>query len=900
MGRRGNHADSQGRSDPVLVDVHETATGGLRRRIPLRGLSETMRSTVYRTSPSLAFSGDGTQLALAITPGTFSTAGTRLSPGPREAHAFIWNVADGRELFHDVTPYPHASSLYARAAPSRDGVSLALSHAHFDSATPGSSARYRGKLRVVDVPGGRERMHVTSAEFYATPTISPDGRLVAIIAETYSVAGSNSGRLKVFDVETGQARTNFPEQAMDASLVRFSPTGLLAVIATDRNSAPNLVLCDLQAGRAVATEPLPAAFSFINVLAFSPDGRFLIIAARQGPACQVRELPSGRLVQELSLKAAGSEAIAVRSSDESLVTIDRFGNVREWDLPSARPGSLDSGRVLDQAGDVALAAGGREVVAVKEGDDSVPGGHFFIHNAATGQVLRQFAGRGLATTCPTGASVRSRSGAQGSRLALAIFKPNRRDVDHLEVWDSASGQRLLSLDADALGGGLWSPVWMFDAQALDAAGTRLAVRIQGVESPSGEGGRDVRGSGVSVVALPSGQLIRRIPGAFEGLMLSPDGRLLALGSSEVTAGGERRARIDLVDPDSGRVAVSLRGGLSRAHAIAFSPDGRRLAACEGYATSLVVADSPSRVEVWDLSAGASQAPVHLDGHRRSLAALEFSADGRRLATLAMRDGRTECEVKLWDLSNGRDLVTWPVSGGRPMGLEFDPDGRRLRVLLSGFPRRDARVILFDAAPLPPEVEAIELVDRLTGKTQLNSELAANVEAEPGVDPAVRAAALEVISRRRENCANLMARTRSWLGVAAAERTPELLRRALAYAERAAALVADLNAADLATLGETRYRNGQAAECLALCASAWRSGKRIRRCFPRSASSEPWPSSPWPKRSWTTTPSPAALDDYRARRAQASAGSAARPPDDPLLAEAEALLRDAPGVPRPPT
>jgi hypothetical protein len=45
---------------------------------------------------------------------------------------------------------------------------------------------------------------------------------------------------------------------------------------------------------------------------------------------------------------------------------------------------------------------------------------------------------------------------------------------------------------------------------------------------------------------------------------------------------------------------------------------------------------------------------------------------------------------------------------------------------------------------------------------------------------------------------------------------------------------------------------------------------------------------------------AALDQYRARRAQESAGSAARPPDDPLLAEAEAVLREAPGVPRPPT
>ena len=107
---------------------------------------------------------------------------------------------------------------------------------------------------------------------------------------------------------------------------------------------------------------------------------------------------------------------------------------------------------------------------------------------ATGQVLRQFVRQGPGNYC-----VQHRSqhpfevSAQGSRLALLLFKPNRQDVDHLEVWDTASGQRLLSLDEDALGGRLWSPVWMYNSQALDAAGTRLAVRIQLMESrPDGE------------------------------------------------------------------------------------------------------------------------------------------------------------------------------------------------------------------------------------------------------------------------------------------------------------------------------------------------------------------------------------------------------------------------------
>ena len=263
----------------------------------------------------------------------------------------------------------------------------------------------------------------------------------------------------------------------------------------------------------------------------------------------------------------------------------------------------------------------------------------------------------------------------------------------------------------------------------------------------------------------------------------------------------------------------------------------------------------------------------------------------------MRDGRTECELKLWDLASGRDLVTWPVSGGRPMGLAFDPDGHRLRVLLSGYPTLDARVVLFDAAPLAPEVEAIDLVDRLTGETQLNSELAANVEAEPGLDPAVRAAALEVISRRQENCAALMEEARYWLGVAAAERTPELMRRALAYAERAAALVADLNAADLATLGEARYRNGQLAECLAplrQCLTlreqdqAVLSEERFLRALAFIAMAE--------AKLGHRALAQAALDDYRARRARELAGSKAKPPDDPLLAEAEAVLSRGPRVP----
>ena len=123
---------------------------------------------------------------------------------------------------------------------------------------------------------------------------------------------------------------------------------------------------------------------------------------------------------------------------------------------------------------------------MKEGDDSAPGGHFAVHDAATGKVLRQFVRQGPGNYAFVPVEHPFDVSARGSRLALRLFKPNLLDVDHLEVWDTASGQRLQSLGGDALGGSLCSPVWMYNSQALDAAGTRLAVRIERVESRRGD------------------------------------------------------------------------------------------------------------------------------------------------------------------------------------------------------------------------------------------------------------------------------------------------------------------------------------------------------------------------------------------------------------------------------
>ena len=88
------------------------------------------------------------------------------------------------------------------------------------------------------------------------------------------------------------------------------------------------------------------------------------------------------------------------------------------------------------------------------------------------------------------------------------------------------------------------------------------------------------------------------------------------------------------------------------------------------------------------------------GHRYPVQALAFSPDGRRLASSAAFEARDDAEVKLWDVITGRALLTLPATGwSGPGGLAFTPDGHRLSVISMVGPNRIATVQVWDATPV---------------------------------------------------------------------------------------------------------------------------------------------------------------------------------------------------------
>jgi WD40 repeat protein len=142
----------------------------------------------------------------------------------------------------------------------------------------------------------------------------------------------------------------------------------------------------------------------------------------------------------------------------------------------------------------------------------------------------------------------------------------------------------------------------------------------------------------------------------EALAFGRQGELLAVAGIDWLATGGTDGAVhvwDVVQP--GRVAA-LPGG---ARALAFHPDGRRLAA----------ASLGLSVRVWDVRSGGLLR--ELTGHDDAVTCVAYSPDGRWLAS-----GSDDRTVRLWDVESGAPRGVTELDT-QVKTLCFAPDGRSL-------------------------------------------------------------------------------------------------------------------------------------------------------------------------------------------------------------------------------
>jgi WD40 repeat protein/tRNA A-37 threonylcarbamoyl transferase component Bud32 len=152
--------------------------------------------------------------------------------------------------------------------------------------------------------------------------------------------------------------------------------------------------------------------------------------------------------------------------------------------------------------------------------------------------------------------------------------------------------------------------------------------------------------------------VRQLP------IINPSGTQLASPDTD-----ERT--INVWDVTTGTMIAALRGHEGPVLALAYRPDGKRLASSSADKT----------IRLWEPASGKQVAVLR--GHEQRVEWLSFSSDGERICSLDGQSGR------LWDATRGRSIadLAGPV---REMTAVFTPDGQRLVIGL------DRQLCLFDA------------------------------------------------------------------------------------------------------------------------------------------------------------------------------------------------------------
>jgi serine/threonine protein kinase/WD40 repeat protein len=232
----------------------------------------------------------------------------------------------------------------------------------------------------------------------------------------------------------------------------------------------------------------------------------------------------------------------------------------------------------------------------------------------------------------------------------------------VRVWDLATGQLVRSLD-----------------------GNLMPIAQVGF---SGDGKRILAGSRdafLTVWEADTGKQVSRQRLGFGGL--SGGMAFTADGNHCFSAGGDRIIR--LLNAETGQEERRFEGHASLAHALALSPDGKRLLSAAGTFTvqNGVATPIDCTVRLWETATGKELR--RFEGHTQMVRNVGFSADGARAVSLS-QDGT----IRVWDARTGDVVVSKPPEPN-PMTTTKPPLPRPLPTLP------------VSKKPMPPEMAKLD-------------------------------------------------------------------------------------------------------------------------------------------------------------------------------------------------
>ena len=575
---------------------------------------------------------------------SFSDNGQRLltshvlrEGGTHRAEARVWEVKDGT-LVHTSTRPVYTEPTVAFL--STDGERLFTDVREGQGNTSKLIA-----LRVVHVSDGKELARMSVDPRSEPQTVffiaaSPDLAKV-LLYETSSASGK--GQLRLHEVESGQqswavdfAADERPSEAW------FVPGRDRLLVRVHSGKGERVIVLDARDGRELSTHRLPETMKDLpfgtQTILLSGSRLATLRKARVVVYDLDRPADDEKDVSTSFVHDSNVAGVSLEPKRSRLVTLDKVGVVREWDL-TPRPRLIRS--FLQADGDPSRlrinADGSRRLYYpqfVSDNTKAVPR----IVDASEREV------GGRLAPFPPGHAHGPTASADGQTQAIVWHADQG---DGLAVaWDLATGRERCRV---TLGPGIWEEI------ALSPDGARAAL----LGCPQELAGKSRIPQFARIMDLNTGKVVWSSETAsrcFQGVGFDPSGRHLVVSQGSDTY--ERRLGHRLVRcHDHGR-SGSLPGGIARRHRpAAFSRDGRLVAIREqpmfawGTATVRLFPVAP-------ILRGESPAPLfQLTGSSHQFDCLEFSPDGSRLMAAG------DSVLRLWETANGAELLIIHLKDG---------------------------------------------------------------------------------------------------------------------------------------------------------------------------------------------------------------------------------------------
>ncbi|WP_052668847.1 BTAD domain-containing putative transcriptional regulator [Nitriliruptor alkaliphilus] len=459
------------------------------------------------------------------------------------------------------------------------------------------------------------------------------------------VTGGRDGTAIVWDLETGERLLILEGHAAAVMATAVSPDGSLIATA---GAEGTVRLWDATTGE--QQRVLEGHDGEVSGVAFSPDGTELATA---GVDASVRTWDTATGEQTRSLEGHEEWIFGVSYSPDGrrLVSTSEMGGgptTIVWDLDaSERAYDFSHGNwgVVEGAfspdGTLLVTASGDSTARVWDAETGAPGLNFSRH---VGNVFS-------VDVSPDGRRVVS-----GGSDATA------------RVWEIATGRELMVLSGHG------------------AAVHRVRFTPDGRHVLTGGGDGTTRVWDVTVGGARDHVTVPAAASITTTVAFSPDGTMFA--SPREPSG------VTLWDTATGDEVRTLAGPEIKLANLAFSPDGRRLAAAS---------DLIDVIPVWDVASGELERT--LTGHEKTVHAVSFARDGRLLS--AGWDGT----ARIWDVTTGEEVGRLDHPGKFTLVAIASPDGADI---VTG--DEEGKVTIRDAATLEIRREIDAHDDALTAAT----------------------------------------------------------------------------------------------------------------------------------------------------------------------------------------